>query len=177
LCVFGIAALSIADDNTAVGREITAKYGPAVVKVQIVMKMSMSFMGSGESQEQKIEVTGTTVDPSGLTIVSMSSTNPADMVQDMYGGDMEDMHFKTDVTDVKIRLADGKEIPAKIVLRDKDLDLAFLRPVNKPAVPLPYLDIKDSCKLDVLDQTITITRLGKIANRAWLLLSRVYRRL
>ncbi|MEN6371929.1 MAG: serine protease [Armatimonadota bacterium] len=163
MLILGPAVVSIADD-TASGRDIAAKYGPSIVKVQIILKLTASYMGSSDNQEQKIEVTGTVVDPSGLTVISMSSTDPADIMQLMYG-DTEEMQIKSEVTDVKIRLADGKELPGKIVLRDKDLDLAFIRPVNKPSEPLPYLDITNNCKLDVLDQTVTVTRLGKVANR------------
>ncbi|MEN6520456.1 MAG: serine protease [Armatimonadota bacterium] len=161
--ILGPAVISTADDTTS-GREIASNYGPAIVKVQIVLKLSMSYMGSGDSQEQKIEATGTVVDPSGLTVISMSSTDPADIIQSVYG-DTEEMQIKSEVTDVKIRLVDGTELPGKIVLRDKDLDLAFIRPVKKPSAPLPYLDIKNNCKLDVLDQTVLVTRLGKVANR------------
>lgn len=163
VCVFALTTVSFAGDASA-GRDIAAKYGPAVVKVQLVLKISVSYMGQGENQEQKSEINGTVVDPSGLTVVSMSATDPGDMIREMFG-DSEGMQINSEVTDVKIRLADGKEIPAKVVLRDKDLDLAFIRPVTKPAEPLPYLDLKNNCRLDVLDQTVVVTRLGKIANR------------
>jgi len=162
-CVFALTAVSFADEASA-GRDIVAKYGSAVVKVQLVMKLSFSFMGEGDSDEQKIEINGTVVDPSGLTAVSLSNTDPSDMVREIYG-DSDDMQIKSEVTDVKIRLADGKEIPAKVVLRDKDLDLAFIRPITKPAESLPYVDLKNNCKLDLLDQMVVLTRLGKIANR------------
>ena len=41
--------------------------------------------------------------------------------------------METEVNDIKILLEDGAEVPAEIVLRDKDLDLAFIRPKAKPA--------------------------------------------
>jgi S1-C subfamily serine protease len=64
-------------------------------------------------------------------------------------------------------LDDGKEVPAEIVLRDKDLDLAFIRPKTSLAAPLPALDLSKSAKVDVLDQVVALNRLGKAANRAY----------
>src|SRR2546422_4160959 len=40
------------------------------------------------------------------------------------------------------RSDDGTEIPAEIVLRDRDLDLAFIRPKTKPANPMPAVDLR-----------------------------------
>jgi S1-C subfamily serine protease len=51
------------------------------------------------------------------------------------------------------------------VLRDKDLDLAFIRPVQKPTAPMAAVDLKDSAKVDIMDKVLIVTRLGKVANR------------
>src|SRR2546422_5707095 len=64
------------------------------------------------------------------------------------------------------RSDDGAEIPAEIVLRDKDLDLAFIRPKTKPASPMPAVDLNKSVPAKVLDQVITLNRLGRAAGRA-----------
>ena len=45
---------------------------------------------------------------------------------------------------MKILLDDGTEVPAEIVLRDKDLDLAFIRPKAKPASPMTSVDLTKS---------------------------------
>ena len=41
-------------------------------------------------------------------------------------------------------LADGTELPAKVVIKDKDLNLALVAPVAKPAQPLVALDPNES---------------------------------
>lgn len=83
----------------------------------------------------------------------------------------EDNSFKfkmdSELADVKVLTHDGNELPAEIVLRDKDLDLAFVRPKAKPATSLPALDLAKSAKVDVLDQIIAINRLGRVAGRAY----------
>ena len=158
----GHAALA---DDAATGRDIASKWGSAVVKVQLVIKVSISYMGQADTQESKGEVTGTVVDPSGLTIVSFTNTNPADAIRGMFGGE-DGPDITSEVTDVKILLNDGKEIPAKVVLRDKDLDLAFIQPIEKLESPLMAVDLKNSGSLDMLDKAIILSRLGRVANRS-----------
>ena len=77
--------------------------------------------------------------PSGLTVVSLFTTDPTSPSRKMMGMDLEEMGFKieTEIKRADILAADGNEIPAEVVLRDKDLDLAFLRPKQKPEKPLP----------------------------------------
>jgi S1-C subfamily serine protease len=71
------------------------------------------------------------------------------------------------LSDVKILLEDGTEVPAEVVLRDKDFDLAFVRPKAKLAAQLSPLDLNKSGKVDVLDQVIALNRLGSAAGRAY----------
>ena len=166
-----LASLSRADEVADKGREIFKKNQRAVVTVQVVVKMKFSLPGAGgQANESKQDVTGTVVDPSGLTVLALSSCEPGDMIQSMMAGmSDEDMKFKmeTELSDVKLLLDDGTELPADIVLRDKDLDLAFVRPVTKPASPMMALDLSKSATAQVLDQVITLNRLGKAAGRAY----------
>lgn len=160
VCLMALSCVAFADE-AADGRSICAKWNNAVVRVQITLKMTVSYGGESMDRERKIEVVGTVVDPSGLTVVSRSRVDPGSSY-----GDEEDSNITSQVADAKITLADGKEIPAKVVLRDKDLDLVFLRPTQKPATPMVSVDLKDSVNAQMLDQALIITRLGKIANRA-----------
>jgi len=166
-----LASLSRADEVADKGREIFKKNQRAVVTVQVVVKMKFSVPGmGGQANESKQDVTGTVVDPSGLTVLALSSCEPGDMLQSMMAGmSDEDMKFKmeTELSDVKLLLDDGTELPADIVLRDKDLDLAFVRPVTKPASAMMALDLSKSATAQVLDQVITLNRLGKAAGRAY----------
>ena len=165
------APLCRADELADKGREIFKKNQRAVVTVQVVVKMKFSLPGmGGQANESKQDVTGTVVDPSGLTVLALSSCEPGDMIQNMMAGlSDEETKFKmeTELSDVKLLLDDGTELPADIVLRDKDLDLAFVRPVTKPASPMTALDLSKASTAQVLDQVITLNRLGKAAGRAY----------
>jgi hypothetical protein len=160
-----------ADELADKGRAIFKKNRHSVVTVQIVVKSRFSMGGmGGQSNESRQDVTGTVVDPSGLTVLSLSATDPGQMVQSMMAGMSDDeSKFKmdTEISDIKILLEDGTEVPAEIVLRDKDKDLAFIRPKNKLGSPLTALDLSQSAKAEVLEQVIALNRLGNAAGRAY----------
>ena len=80
----------------------------------------------------------------------------------MRQGISADSEFK----DVRIVLADNTELPATIVLRDRDLDVAFVRPVEKPARALAAIDLTKAREPRLLDEIISLNRLGTVANRA-----------
>lgn len=160
VCVLALVSVAFADDASD-GRVICAKWNEAVVRVQIVLKMTASYGGESRDREYKMEIVGTVIDPSGLTVVSRSDTDTESYYEDEEDG----YQMTSQITDAKILLTSGKEIPVKVVLRDKDLDLAFLRPIQKQSTPLACVDLKDSVKADMLDQVIIVSRLGKVANR------------
>jgi hypothetical protein len=158
------------EDVSEQGRKIFAANQRVVVTVQLVLKSKISMPGvGGQSSESRQDATGTVVSPSGLTVLSLSVTDPAQLLQGLGAGDDNDSRFKmeTELSDVKILLDDGTEVPAEVVLRDRDLDLAFIRPKAPLASPLPALDLAQSGKADILDQVIALNRLGSAAGRAY----------
>src|SRR6266850_391599 len=129
-----------ADEVAEKAREVFKRQQKAVVTVQIVLKATYTSSGrTSPASETKREITGTVVDPSGLTVLSLSECDPAETYQMMMND--SGTRMETEVTDVKVLQDDGTEIPAEIVLRDRDLDLAFLRPKTKPASPMPAVDL------------------------------------
>jgi S1-C subfamily serine protease len=139
-----------ADELAEKGRQIFKKNQHAVVTVQAV----------------------TVLDPSGLTVLALSACDPGDLLQTLMSsmsGEDAGNRFKmeAELNDVKILLPDGTELAADVVLRDKELDLAFIRPKTKPATPMTALDFSKNGKVEVLDQVITLNRLGNAAGRAY----------
>ncbi|MGN6642468.1 MAG: S1 family peptidase, partial [Verrucomicrobiota bacterium] len=86
---------------------------------------------------------------------------------EMYRRMSDEYKVDVEVSDIKILLDDNSELPAEIVLRDKDLDLAFIRPKTRPANPMPAVDLTASGTADVLDTVLTLNRLNKAASRAY----------
>lgn len=160
----GVSAGRADEGAVATGRAVAEKHRDAIVEVALVLKIKAVMSGrEGNAQEHKIETHGVVIDPSGLTVISNVATDP----MAMFGGEeAEESGFKMDamVTDVKIVLADGKEYPSKLVLRDKDLDLAFVRP-DEAGLKLPALDLKEGPEPKLLDEMVSLSRMDRSANR------------
>ena len=154
---------SRADELTTKGRPILEKNQNSVVTVQVVLKTSSS---AGASRENKQDLTGTVVDPSGLTVVSLSACDPNEMLQRIMPDEFSKYNVQSEVTDLRILIEDGTELPSEIILRDKDLDLAFIRPKAKPSSPMAFVDLSKSSPALVLDQVVALTRLNSAAGRA-----------
>src|SRR5215213_7146637 len=112
------------DAPVAAAREVFEKHQKSVVWVSAVMKMRAggALGGMFGRQEQKVEAVGTVIDESGLTVLSYTMLDPSAMfnaaMQNVnVGGGENKVEFKTELSGVKIRLADGTEVPAKLILR------------------------------------------------------------
>lgn len=157
-----------AQDGSAAGRKILESSKNAVIKLKLVVQQKMLMNGKEmQSSESKSEVTGTVVDPSGLVAVSLSSIDPSKLM-DVVMGNMNmgenKVETKFQLKDIKLVLPDETEIDAKVVLRDTDWDLAFVRPTQKPAKLFAAVDLKSQSQPQVLDEVIVVKRLAKVAN-------------
>ena len=153
-------------EQRAAMREVAKKWQGAIVNVRVSLKVRMSMSGREvQSMDDTVEAVATVIDPSGLTVMSLSSLDPGAMMSRIIGataqGD-EKMSIVSEPSDVRIRLADGKELPATIVLRDQDLDLAFIRPTAKPAAPLTAVNLADAGTPVVLEDLVVLGRLGRV---------------
>ena len=110
-------------------------------------------------EEVKVESLATLVDASGVAVAVLSQLDPA---RNLNSRPLRTQHgtLKAEATatlkDLKLILADGTEVPADIVLKDADQDLAFIRvrAESKEAKGLtfPAVDLKDSATANVLDE-------------------------
>ena len=173
LIVFSAPSLPHAQaDSRASARDVVKKWQAAIVNVRLVLKMRMSMAGRElQSSDETVEAIGTVIDPSGLMVMSLGVLNPGGMMTKMMGsmgggGGDQKMEMTTEPTDMKMRLPDGREIPAKIVLRDEDLDLAFIRPATKIDKPLVAVNLSDGATPALLDQVVVLSRLGRVGGWA-----------
>lgn len=161
----GAYAESVAEKGRAVGDANKE----AVVTIQLVVKQKFSFPGApSQDNESKVESTGTVISAEGLTVASLSEIDPTSVIEAMMAGNpqMQGMKMETEIQDAKLLLSDGTEVPAEIILRDKDLDMAFVRPVDKPEKAMEFVDMSSPGEPKQLDQVLTINQLGKVARRA-----------
>jgi hypothetical protein len=160
-----LAGAQSPEERTA-ARDVLKKWQDTVVNVRIVLKTRMA-MGGREmtATEETVDAVATVIEPDGLSVMSLSTLNPAGMmnrIMGQAGGGEEKFVMTSEPTDLKIRLADGREIPAKIVLRDEDLDLAFIRPTAKAEKPFRSLALGDEGRPQPLEPVVSISRLGRV---------------
>ncbi len=164
-----LASTGLADEAARVqtARQIVKDYGESLVWISAVSKSEMGSMLGG-SGEQEIEVVGTVIDPSGLTVVSNTALDPFGALGMMLNIGGQSINTKSTLSDVKITLADGTEIDAKLVLKDPDLDLAFVMPEKTDGEELPkfkHVPLDKGATAEMLDPMIELSRLGKSLDR------------
>jgi S1-C subfamily serine protease len=151
---------------------IAQAWGDTVVQVRVVTKYRVVMQGREfRKGENEVEALGTVIDPSGLTVLSNTNIDPtkayADMIKKAKSGgeDAGSIDIEGSFADVRMLLPDGTELPAQVVLRDKDLDLAFVRPTEKPAKPLAAVDLSKDGKPAMFDELMLLGRMGAIGGR------------
>lgn len=176
--VAGPALPSRAEDPAApAARKIFAAHQDSVVWVSAVIKVSITAEGGKEGvnipdREQKVEAQATFIDSKGMLVTALSSIDPTKQIS---GQEVRTATGTTKIEasatmkEVKIIMPDGTEIPGEVVLRDADLDLAFLRPKagSKEAEGVTFkpIDLKSPGTSGPTDEVIIVGRLNEILNR------------
>jgi S1-C subfamily serine protease len=145
LAAFAGASASAAD-VVPQARDILNHNQGSIINVTAMAKLDMSGSGlpislGGFGDAQETQCAGTVIDASGLTVVAYSALNPLDKVVGAFkfrmGDDDSTAKTKTELNHIRMRLADGSEVSARVVLKDKELDLAFLLPDPKEGEKTP----------------------------------------
>lgn len=171
LVVTGLLTVNAAhaDDIAETGRAILEQYRSSVITVELVLKQKISFPGSpSQDVETKVEATGTVIGADGLTVLSLSMVDPSSMMDIMMAGNpqMSGLKMDTEVQDTKMLLSDGTEVDAEVILRDRELDMAFIRPIKKSETEFGHVNLDDPGIPLQLDPVISVNKLGKVAMRA-----------
>lgn len=153
-----------ADDVAEAMRGIVAKEEKAVLQVKLALKETYSSPEYGsEASEYTGEITATVITAEGLMVTSFLHVDPTSLYEDMSGGE-DGYSSRTEITSLKI-LHGEQEEEAEIVLRDRDLDLAFIRPIKKPDAPRAFVNLEAAAKPGAFDPVVNVMRLGKVAQR------------
>jgi len=166
------------DPAAAAAKKIFNENKDSVIWVSAVAKMSFSS-ADGKSlpfnipeREQKFEALGTIIDASGLLVAALSNLDPT---KDITGREINTPNGRMKIEasailkEVRIILPDGTEVPADMVMKDADLDLAFVKPKpdSKEAkgVTFKAVDLKNSVAGNITDEVVTVSRMDEILNR------------
>lgn len=171
-------AASSVDALAAPTRQILSDHKDSILWVSGVAKVTFSATEAKAGplnlpdQEQKVEVLGTVIDASGLVVTALSGIDPT---REISGREFRTPagKVKLDATatlkEVRLIMPDGTEVPCDVVMKDFDLDLAFIkaRLDSKEAkgVTFKALDLKSSGAAEVADEIVTVCRLDDVLNR------------
>lgn len=121
-----------------------------------------------KKEEKKVETIGTVISADGLMVAPLSTLDVASQVDgrtvNTNQGPLK-ISAKSTTKEVKIIMPDGSEAEAKMVFKDADLDLAFIRPDKADSAKLTPVNTKDLGQLSMQDDVIVLGRLGKDLNR------------
>lgn len=177
-CVLSPAAMPACADETLTkaARKIFAEHQDSVVWVTAVAKLSVKTIGgTGRSlpdQERKVETPGTIVSKDGVVLASLAVIDPSSTMDGQEfpssGGPVK-VSASAKITDVRVIMPDGTEIPADIVMKDTDLDLAFIRiQADSPearGVKFKAIDLENNVEGRVLDEVVALGRTGESFGR------------
>jgi hypothetical protein len=146
-------------DLIEAAKSTTARVEKTIVGVRVVIRLKF---GGGQDQEEKLEVVGTVIDPTGLTVADATSVDPTGMIRALSGN----KGIEADVKETTLIMDDGTEVEADMVLRDSDLGLAFIRP-RDTSKKFAAVELKERAKApELLEGVFVVARGGKLANRA-----------
>ncbi len=166
------AAVVAEDAPVKAARTLLDEHGKAIVHVAAVAKVTASGGGRNlGSRERKIEAMGMLISKD-LVLVPYSMLDPTSLMEGrMVQGPQGPMRMtvKADFEEVKVRFADGTETPARIILKDTDLDLGFVRLEPTEDDPLPEklhtIALDGGAEAKMLEEVIVLARLGKSLDR------------
>jgi hypothetical protein len=138
-------------------QQIIDRYGEALVAVKLVLKFEGG--GFGEGGERETETVGVMIDPKGVVMCSSLKTGGVPN----RGGDMPTIT----PTDVKVLIADDAEgKPAKLITRDSELDLAWVKIDEPGEKPYVHVDLSKSESAVLGQRLFALDRMGKFFDRA-----------
>ncbi len=145
--------------------KLLAEKSPALVAVKYLLKFSMPGM---DAQESEAEANGVMIDPKGIILCSNTRMGGImAMMQRMMGGGDDRMDDMSAVpTDIKVLIGDDTEgLPAKLVARDSELDLAWVQIKDPKDKKFDALDISVADIPKIGQELILVERLPKHHDR------------
>ena len=142
-----------------------------VTWVSVTVKLEISAGGrSLPPQEQKLEALGTIIAEDGLTVLSLNKVDPTANILSRIR--TPGASVNVNYTEVMLLMQDGTEVPAKLLLKDVDLDLAYVLPIKErkdeyKEVIFSKVPSQAKQKVDplILDEVVSIGKLRQTLYR------------
>jgi hypothetical protein len=130
----------------------------AIVTLRVVLQVRMTFGGQTQEREQKGDMHGVTVDPSGLVMLEDGSSQARAFTR-RFGG-----RLSVDYTPVSIQVSYGneaKEHEAVLVARDTILGLAFVQVVDLEGRTPAAVDLSGAAEPRIGQALFSVSRLPR----------------
>ncbi len=142
----GPLARAIPDAEATAGRLTLRNLADAVVGVRLTIVLKVSVNGRDlPPREIPVDVNGTVMTGDGLTVTSLAAVDPKsayDVVRiQMQTTGMPADLLSSEMKSIRIRLADGTEVPARLIGKDAARDIAFFGPEN-PSRSFTFVDFR-----------------------------------
>ncbi|MCC6546817.1 trypsin-like peptidase domain-containing protein [Candidatus Sumerlaeota bacterium] len=143
-------------------QKFVADKGAAIVTLECVFEIKMNYGGQQQESERKRETDGFIVDEKGMVVTALSNVDPGAFYAKAMDGEE---NYTTRLKSLKYVFPDNTEMPASVVLRDSDLDIAVVKPLVAPEKPMTFISLSESAKPKILSEAYAVGRLGRIARR------------
>lgn len=166
LCILFFTLNTFAEITKQQANKILQNYKDAVLTVRIIQKEWAVMEGKEfTKRETKREITGTVISKDGIIVVSGFATEPSKFFNKLSPDSDFNYQVKNQISGIKIIMPDREEIDGKIVLKDEKLDIYFIKALPEKKIKFTCIDLKNTTDADLLDEVISIDRLGEIGKR------------
>ncbi len=149
---------TFSDELGELGRKVFQQYASSVVTVRANLLITMS-----DGEEETVgQCTAVLVHPSGVGILALSALDPSILLDQELRNTIN-----IRIASIKMILKDEKEIPAEVLLQDKERDIMVIRAKESLPEELSILSLeKENIGVpQLLDPLLLIMQHGKVARR------------
>lgn len=156
-----------AQKNPAFAQEnlgaLLEKNAPSIVTVKVVLKIEINMGGQAQAEEERSELQGVVVDPTGLVMISNAEISADRMKEAMSDNPMMgQLDIKMTPNDFKVMFGnEEKEYAAFLVATDTKLDLAFIQVQDLGDMKPHVVNFADAPKPAVGDKIVSVSRMQK----------------
>lgn len=132
-------------------RHVSEKHAAALVTVKFLLRMESQY----GKRETESEITGIMIDPKGLVLCANSKLG----APRRFGS--------VTPTDIKVLIGDDIDgLPARVMARDSELDLAWVQVKEPGDKTFDFLDLERAAAPQVGDRIFALRRMAKFFDRA-----------
>lgn len=140
-------------------RSVLDKNSDCVVNITYILNMKVEMGQGASNRQEKDETCGIVLSQDGLILVNNSQISGGAEISMIMKTNSDQFDIKP--TDFKVVLPDGSELPAKLLVKDSDLDIAFLKITDLKGKTLKPIDIDKAKEIKIGEEILGITRYGK----------------